>query len=168
MDGVRAMKRILSALLVVLVLSFTVSATGTVTVTTVETIPGTIIYSLAWTSHTDGTVTGNVSSTWGSTTYPGRLHYPIEGRLAQVKFIPNTGGTQPTNLYDVTIVDSDGASLLVIDSVDYGANLSNAAPQVNVLHPPVHLDGTKTLDVRVAAAGSGKTGIVQLWVVKVS
>ena len=153
--------RLSLALLLALCLIVPLSATGTVVVTTAENVPGTVIYSVAWTSAVGGAVTGNVSSGWGLTS---GLVYPIRGKLTQVKFIPNTGVTQPTDAYDVTIVDSDGASLLVIDAVDYGANLSNAAPKIGVFSPPIYLDGSKTLDVRVANAGDAKTGIVQFWI----
>lgn len=155
------MKRLSALLLILIVSTLSLSAAGTVVVTTAENVPGTIIYSVAWTSDASGNVTGNVSSAWGLTS---GLVYPIRGKLTQVKVIPNTSTTQPTNLFDLTIVDSDGASLLVIDSVDWGANLSNAAPKIGPFTLPVYLDGTKTLDVRIANAGNAKTGVVQLWV----
>src|SRR3972149_11704103 len=49
---------------------------------------------------------------------------PYDGLLERAAFIPDGGGTQPTDLYDVTITDPD--SLDVLNGL--GANLSNAAP----------------------------------------
>jgi hypothetical protein len=146
------------ALLALVVMVTAVTASGTVTVTTAENIPGTMIYTVAWTSDAAGAVTGNPSSGWELKSGP------IRGRLTQVKYTPSSGATQPTDLYDATIVDSDGASLLVIDGVDYGANLSNATPKIIRYSSPVYLDGSKTLDVRLANAGNAKVGTVQLWV----
>jgi len=45
------------------------------------------------------------------------------GFIQRVVFVPDAGGTQPTNLYDVVINDSDGEDVLIAN----GANLSNAA-----------------------------------------
>lgn len=155
------MRRVVLIGLMALALVATLNAAGSVVVTVNENVPRTFIYTIAWTSDASGNVTGNTSDTWGLTA---STVYPLKGNLRQVKFIPGSGGTQPTNLYDVTLVDSDGASLLVINTVDYGANLSNSAPLVTTMEVPIYLDASKTLDVRVANAGNAKTGTVQLWI----
>lgn len=45
-------------------------------------------------------------------------------RIKEMKFIPNLAGTQPTNLFDATLLDSDGLDLLG----GGGANLLNTGP----------------------------------------
>lgn len=126
-------------------------AAGTVTVTTADVGGGITRYTIAWVSTAGGAVSGNAFSV-------------NRGEILQVKFVPDSGGTQPTDLYDVTLVDAA--------SVDYlagvGANLSNStstitAPKVNSSFRPF-VDGTATLDLVVAAAGSAKGGTVVLWI----
>lgn len=140
--------------LAVICLVTTASATGTVTrtVTPTANIAGQAtgqLVTVTWTSSAGGAVTGNAFS--------------IAGQLYQVKVVPDGGATQPTDLFDLTIVDADAASLLVIDSVDYGANLSNAAPKVITIDPPIGVYGSTTLDVRIANAGDAKGGKVLLY-----
>jgi hypothetical protein len=127
------------------------SAVGTVVVTTTQ-YPGLnsanrVRYAIVWTSTAGGAVSGNAFST-------------VRGKLLSVKFVPNTGATQPTNLYDATLVDGN--------SIDYldgeGANLSNATGLILSFNPPIYLDGTTTMDLVIAAAGDSKTGIVYVWV----
>jgi hypothetical protein len=103
-------------------------------------------YSLAWLCDAAGAVSGNPQT------------FRV-GQLTQIKFIPDGGGTAPTALYDVTLVDANG--------VDYlggtGANLSaTVSTQVRVAAPLLY-DGTGTLDLVVANAGISKGGTVQLW-----
>src|SRR3972149_747282 len=45
------------------------------------------------------------------------------GVLERAIFVPDGGGTQPTNAYDVTVEDEDGYDVLI----GLGADLSNAA-----------------------------------------
>jgi len=86
-----------------------------------------------------------------------------EGIVVQVKYVPDSGGTQPSNLYDVTLEDSDG--------IDYlggtGANLSNA---VSMLAVPVMdlFSGAYwwiggNLELKVTNAGNAKGGQVILY-----
>lgn len=101
-------------------------------------------YTLSWTSTAGGAVSGNTF------TMP-------HGRLLNVKFIPGSGGTQPTDLYDVTFVDTN--------SIDYlsgtGANLSNATSTLRQWDPPLQYAG-ETMDLVVANAGDSKTGTVEI------
>lgn len=126
-------------------------AAGTVTVTSAGIGGGITRYTIVWTSTAGGAVSGNAFSV-------------NRGEILQVKFVPDGGGTQPTDLYDITLVDAA--------SVDYlagvGANLSNATstvtvPKVNSSFRPF-VDGTFTLDLVVANAGSAKAGTVILWI----
>ena len=82
---------------------------GSVTVTTVDLGGAYTEYSIAWLSSAGGVVTEN----------------PVavkRGHIHEVKFVPDTGGTQPTDLYDVTLIDaiSGGADFLA----GAGADLS--------------------------------------------
>jgi hypothetical protein len=101
----------------------------------------------AWfTSHTDGSVSG--------------IGLPLPpGRLSTLKVVPASGGTQPTNLFDLTLVDGDGLDVLG----GRGADLSNAAPTLLQFDPPMPFPGGH-LSPTVANAGSGKSGTLVLTV----
>lgn len=122
-------------------------AVGTVTTTTTLLMDAKVVkYSLAWVSDAGGAVSGNAQTL--------RM-----GSLIQIKFIPDGGGTAPTALYDVTLVDPSGLDYLG----GTGANLSaTAATQVRVA-APLFYDALVTLDLVVANAGISKGGTVQLW-----
>jgi hypothetical protein len=146
------MKRIVSQrwiwiALIVLWLQLTPQAIGTVTVTTLN-LPDikTTRYSLAWVSDGAGAVSANPQ-----TFRP--------GSLIQIKFIPDGGGTQPTTLYDVTMVDASGLDWLG----GTGANLSNTVSAQTRVAAPMIYDGSFTLDLVVANAGAAKGGTVILW-----
>jgi hypothetical protein len=133
---------------VALLLQASPQAVGTVTVTTTTLSDiRAVKYSLAWVS--DGS--GNVS------TNPQTFR---PGSLIQIKFIPDGGGTAPTALYDVTLVDASG--------IDYlggtGANLSATVSTQTRVAAPLIYDATGTLDLVVANAGVSKGGTVQLWI----
>jgi hypothetical protein len=104
---------------------------------------------LTWTSDGSGDVNGTLS--------------PVaSGVILRVAFEPGAGGVQPTNLYDVTLIDSHG--LDVLDGL--GANLSNAAasegvPMVGETSQPYAVDGP--LELRVANAGATKSGTVTVY-----
>lgn len=130
---------------------------GTVTVTD-QKLRSCRRISLAWTSDASGDVNGT------ATDY-------ISGMIARVVFVPGTGGSEPTNLYDVTLraYSSDGIDLLA----GQGANLANNA-NTHVC-PGVPLkDGTTTsvtpifvddtLELVVANAGNAKSGTVVLYI----
>jgi hypothetical protein len=143
------MRRRLLALTFALVALISVQphAAGTLTVTTADLGGGVTRYTLAWTSTAGGAVSSNAFSV-------------KRGDLIQAKFVP--GSPTPSNLYDVTLVDQDGFD--VLDGL--GANLSNTSPSVIAgPTPPIgFVDGTQTLDLVVANAGSAKAGTVTLWV----
>lgn len=111
---------------------------------------------LAWTSDASGNVSGTLTPV-------------ISGTLARVVFIPGSGGTQPSSLYDVTLLDESGVDVLG----GQGANLSNST--VAQVAPGCPLkDGTTVsttapqmddrLELQVANAGNAKTGTVVLYV----
>lgn len=123
-------------------------AAGTVTVTT-AVISGSSVtrYTIAWTSTAGGAVSANTFSVKA-------------GHLIEIKFVPGSAGNQPTDLYDVTLIDTDSIDLLS----GRGANLSNATSSRMVWDPPLYHDATQAFDLVVANAGNAKSGTVILYV----
>jgi hypothetical protein len=90
----------------------------------------------------------------------------VEGEILRVCFVPDGGGTQPSNSYDVTIKDSEEIDVLA----GLGANLTNASSSQVV---PVVTDGNAgnmrpvavagDLDLAVANAGNAKGGKIALY-----
>ena len=76
------------------------------------------------------------------------------GLIQRVVQIPNLAGTQPTNLYDVVVNDSDGEDVLHGN----GANLSNAASTVKDYTNGLGAVVNSTLTLAVTNAGDSKTG----------
>lgn len=123
---------------------------GSITVTTSQASAAIDKYSIAWVSSAGGAVSANTFSVEA-------------GELVQVWYIPDGGGTQPTDLYDVTMTDANGVDVLG----GTGANLSNAAATVAV--PAVSTYFRRTLEAGdltpvVAAAGNAKGGTIVLLV----
>jgi hypothetical protein len=125
---------------------------GSITVTTADLGSGYTKYTMAWVCSAGGAVAEN----------------PVtfkRGHIHQVKFVPDAGGTQPTDLYDVTLLDA------ISGGVDYltgiGADLSNANRKIGV---PQVGDGTTALQrvfveggdlyPTVASAGNAKGGTI--------
>ena len=84
---------------------------------------------------------------------------PYDGLLERAAFIPDGGGTQPTDLYDVTITDPDGLDVLN----GLGANLSNAATVVKVHSDGLTAVAGSVLTLNVTNAGNAKGGQVALY-----
>lgn len=123
---------------------------GTIAVTTSRAAQAIDKYSIAWVSDAAGAVSGNT--------------FPIKAcEIVQVGYVPDGGGTQPTDLYDVTMTDANGVDVLG----GTGADLSNAAAKVAV--PAVSTYFRRTLEAGnltpvVAAAGNAKGGTIVLLV----
>lgn len=82
----------------------------------------------------------------------------VAGHLVQIRFKPNGGGTQPSDQYDLTLVDTDSFDVALAQ----GANLSNANTSVyNYTPPGLFQDGSRQLDLVIAAAGNAKGGTVE-------
>lgn len=90
----------------------------------------------------------------------------LGGRLLRMSAFPDAGNTQPTNEYDVTLIDNTTEDVLGTA----GANLSNAA----VVSEAPMLTGSKALSdgpmvchgpltLNIAAAGAAKGGILYLF-----
>lgn len=133
---------------------------GSVTTTATRVSPAVVKYSMAWVSDASGDVSGN------SVTLPA-------GTVVSVNFAPNSGATQPTDLYDVTMTcDTHGPNILDDGAgASIGANLSNAT----ATHKVPFVGGGSVTYVRqwlhgggytlvVAAAGNAKGGTVDLYI----
>lgn len=102
------------------------------------------VYTVQWTSDGSGAVSAH--------TFTIR-----RGTIAQVKVIPGSGGVQPTDMYDVTVLDANGIDILAGN----GMNLSNAAAAL-LIDIDV-LTEESPFDVVVANAGAAKQGTVMIW-----
>lgn len=113
------------------------------------------VHTLDWQSASDGSVDLDTN--------------PVYGELQRVAFVPDSGGTQPTNAYDMLLKDEHGVDVLA----GQGANLANNA-NTHVC-PGVPLkDGTTTsvrpillsgvLNLEITNAGDTKGGLVVLYV----
>jgi hypothetical protein len=77
-------------------------AVGTATVTTANVRDGStryVRYRIAWLCNASGAVSGNPFSV-------------SAGRIVSVRFTPNLAGTQPTDQYDVTVLDTDSVDVI--------------------------------------------------------
>lgn len=133
---------------------------GSVTMTS-SAIPGSggvRKYSLAWVSDAAGAVSGN------AVTLP-------PGTIVMVEFVPDSGGTQPTDAYDLTFTDEESVNMFDDGSgTSIGANLSNST----ATHKVPFIGGGAVTYVRqwlhggsytlvVAAAGNAKGGTVNIY-----
>lgn len=126
-----------------------VQAAGSLTVPTVTYVgAGVRRWQSTWTSTAGGAVSGNT------------LGIP-SGDVFQIEFVPGTGGTQPTDLYDVQLNTGVGTVNLLGTS---GDNLSQTTSKIVQLVPPYFHDGMAELDLVIANAGASKTGTVIVWV----
>ena len=128
---------------------------GTVTISYQEhrTITKT---TLDWLSDASGDVSGTATK-------------KLNGSLLRVVTIPDSGGTQPTDLYDAVLNDDNGIDVLG----GQGANLSNTTTTDVIPGVPLK-DGTTTttavviiddtLTLVVSNAGNAKGGTVILYI----
>jgi hypothetical protein len=129
---------------------------GSVTATQGSTSQQVKRYSLAWTSDASGVVSGTSA--------------PIgQGTIVAVTFSPGSGGTQPTDAYDLTLLcDTHGNDVMGGE----GANLSNATSAhtvpfisntsgVSFVRQWLHGGG---YTLTIANAGNAKTGTVDIYV----
>lgn len=138
------MRRLLSAVLVCVLALWPGDswAVGSITITYAEARTVRKV-TLAWTSDASGNVSANLTK-------------ELSGNIQRVAFIPGSGGTQPTDLYDIVLLDSDGVDVLAAG----GANLSNATKSQSIVDARA-IDGT--LELQVSNAGNAKTGTVALY-----
>jgi len=94
-----------------------------------------------WESAADGTATSTTTN-------------KFTGVVERVVQIPDGGVTQPTDLYDVVVNDSDGSDILH----GLGANLSNAANTYKSTKDGLGTVVLSTLSLSVSNAGATKGG----------
>ena len=121
-------------------------ATGTVTVT--EKLTTSTVKSVVW--NWLSTAAGAASETTTAA---------VDGLIEYVVFVPDGGGTQPTDQYDITITDSNSVDVLG----GLGANLSNAANVYKARKDGLGAVAGSTLTLNVTNAGNAKGGIVVLY-----
>ena len=89
----------------------------------------------------------------------------ISGLIYGANIIPDSGGTQPTDAYDVTVTDADGLDLLGGNGADQSNSAAAYVPASCTLGgsaqaTPRPVDGSLT--VTIAGAGDTKGGKVVL------
>lgn len=140
----------LAVALLVLCWQANTHAVGTTTVTVAAIGNGDVVkYTIAWVSDASGNVTANTAA----------MDAVRLGYIHQVKYVPDAAGTQPTDLYDVTLVDANAVDLLA----GGGANLSNATSTQVMINPAPFYDHTGTLEFKVANGGNAKGGTFIMW-----
>jgi len=147
------LRRLLAALAVITalvgpaLLPAPAEAAGSVTVTSTIVGNGVVRYDIAWTSSAGGAVSSNSLSL-------------IRGYLVQAQAVPGSGGTQPTDLYDLELENTNAVDLLDAE----GANQSQTTAEFFQFHPAPYHDGVASLDLVIANAGNAKTGTFSLWI----
>jgi hypothetical protein len=116
---------------------------GTVTVTE-SRAQGVKKIKFSWTADASGVVSGT------STTYA------YDGELVYYAAVPGTSDDQPTDNYDVTVLDSD--SLDVLNAL--GTNMSNAATTYKDRFDGLGAVANSKLQLTVSTAGASNKGTV--------
>jgi len=119
---------------------------GTVT-TTEETIGRISKVKFVWTSSAGGAADATTTGYY-------------TGSIIRVVQIPDGGGTQPTNAYDIVVNDNDSADVLL----GLGANLSNAANTDKVASDKLGVVANSQLTLAVTNAGNAKGGKTILYI----
>lgn len=128
-----------------------VFAAGTVTATSTAAASSNghvMRYTYHWTSDASGNVSGDTSTV-----------VLRDGHIIKMEYVPDGGGSQPSDLYDLTLLDANSVDLLN----GIGANLSNATSTI-ILAPDLWVDRAEHLQIVVANAGNAKGGTVSIWV----
>ncbi len=125
-------------------------AAGTVTLTAATTPADsrTARYTFTWAANASGAVSGDTTTI----TF-------VSGTIARVELIPDSGGTQPTDLYDLTLLDEHGIDILA----GAGANLSNSTGAL-VARPDIPVISGEAFQLVIANAGNAKGGTVKVWI----
>lgn len=135
--------------LVVLLVSASSFGVGTLTLSSRGVGAGLTRYTIDWLSDSSGDVSGNTQA------------MDIKrGYIRQVEFVPDSGGTQPSDAYDATFINTESVDFLQ----GFGANLSNSASKLILFDPPIYYDATYKLDLVIANAGNAKGGTFVLWI----
>ena len=119
---------------------------GSIVVTSSDVGDGITKYSIVWTSDASGNVSASTLDL-------------RRGRLRQVKYVPGSGGSQPTSGYTATLIDADGVDLLA----GGGATLSNSAATISAPTTPLFIE-SQTVTPTVSGGGNAKSGTINLYV----
>ena len=120
-------------------------AAGTVTVS--ETTLGSIkLVKFTWTSSAGGAADGATTLTY-------------DGGIQRIVTVPDGGGTQPTDLYDITLLDGNSVDVLVAN----GANRSNTTTE-QVPGSALGITVASALTLHVTNAGASKGGVVYVYI----
>lgn len=82
------------------------------------------------------------------------------GQIIGCAQVPGTGGDQPTNAYDMTIVDSNSVDVLF----GLGADISNAANSYKQTKDGLGAVYNDTLTLSISNAGDTKKGVTILFI----
>lgn len=134
-------------LLTAIVAPTPVEAAGTITSTATNVGGNVTRYVLDWTCTAGGAVSGLDMSI-------------IRGRIFQAEAIPDSGGTQPSDLYDLELQDPNNVDLLQ----DAGDNLSQTTSKLMLFDPPLFYDAVGSLELVIANGGASKGGQLILWI----
>ena len=120
---------------------------GTVTFTCPTTARQSNVWKCTWTWLSDAS--GNVSANAKQVPY---------GEV--IRFDTDPDGTDiPTDNYDLTLLDTSGVDVLQ----GQGANRDTANVESVIFSAPIWHDGSRTLDITIAAAGNAKRGVLVVW-----
>lgn len=128
-------------------LAASADAAGSLSVSTAPVGSGMVRYTIIWTADGSGDVSGN------------RLDIK-RGEITQVQFVPSGGGTQPDDLYDVVLNETNGVD--VFDGL--GSNLPQGTTEIGRIVPGYLHDAIITLDLVVSNAGASNVGTISVWV----
>jgi hypothetical protein len=132
-------------LLVAVVAPLTAAAVGT-NVITEETFGSIRKIKCAWVSDAAGNVSGTL--TLGA----------YNGAIERLVTVPSGGGTAPTTLYDITILDEDGTDVLMGAGADRSATVTEQVQRTSL-----GVVANDRLELRIANAGNAKQGTVYLY-----
>lgn len=132
---------------------------GSIAVTTSEVTHNILKYEVVWTSDSAGVVSGNTFDM-------------VVGTIIAVEFVPGTGGSAPTTLYDVDMLDAENVTMFDDGAgTSVGSNLS--ATEASHKVPLVGTTGVTiyrrwhhggAVQPIVANAGNAKSGTVNIFV----
>ena len=152
------MKRLLLALFLVLCFTTSALAVGTVTITSstisVQAQPTRKVITLSWTCEAGAATIPN--TTISATTYGIEGWYFYSGET-------NPGGTAPTTLYDITILDAEGIDLaggLLMNRSSTATEMVNIALGTLGQYPIVRGDLTFTLSNNAVNAALGTVTLI--------
>jgi hypothetical protein len=85
--------------------------------------------------------------------------HSYSGEIARLVTVPSGGGTAPTALYDVRVLDSDGVDVLMGAGVDRSATATE-----QVLASSLGIIAATTLTLAVTSAGNAKAGVTRVYI----